>query len=186
MAWQPKGNIKGPKGDAGAQGATGAQGMPGVAGEQWFAGAGVPSSGVGAINDWYLNNSNGDFYEKTSGTTWTLRGNLKGPQGNTGSQGSQGATGSQGRKASKDRKACKVLRVQLDKPKHGGVVVAHHLAALVRLVTSTSTMLTATYPKRQVAAHGLRALTSWGLKVQQVQPQLRAYCFLPRLETLHN
>lgn len=99
MAWQPKGNIKGPKGDAGAQGATGAQGLPGVAGEQWFAGAGVPSSGVGAINDWYLNTTNGDFYEKTSGTSWTLRGNLKGPTGNTGAQGSQGpqgATGSQG------------------------------------------------------------------------------------------
>jgi hypothetical protein len=96
MAWQPKGNIKGPKGDTGLQGATGATGPAGLAGEAWFAGAGVPSSGVGAINDWYLNTTNGDFYEKTSGTVWTLRGNLKGPTGPQGAQGNTGATGSQG------------------------------------------------------------------------------------------
>jgi hypothetical protein len=119
MAWQPKGNIKGPqgiagppgsagpqgpKGDAGAQGAagaTGAQGAQGTPGEKWSAGAGPPSGAAPGpiIGDWYLDTTTGDVYEKTGGSAWTLRGNIKGPKGDTGTTGSQGlpgATGPQG------------------------------------------------------------------------------------------
>lgn len=56
----------------------------------------MPASGVGNVGDWYLVSTNGDFYEKTSATVWTLRGNLKGPIGNTGPQGAQGNTGTTG------------------------------------------------------------------------------------------
>lgn len=96
MAWQPKGNIRGPQGAAGATGATGAQGVAGAAGEQWYSGAAVPPSGTGNIGDWYINTATSDVYEKTSATVWTLRMNIKGNTGATGSQGPQGATGSQG------------------------------------------------------------------------------------------
>lgn len=100
----PKGDpgpqgIQGVKGDTGTPGSTGATGAPGTPGEQWFSGSGAPSTALGVLNDWYLNSANGDFYEKTAASTWTLRGNLKGPQGAQGAQGIQGntgATGSQG------------------------------------------------------------------------------------------
>lgn len=112
----PKGDqgIQGIQGVAGTPGSTGTQGPPGTAGtpgEQWFTGTSVPASGLGVTGDWFLNSTNGDYYEKTAATTWTLRGNLKGstgaqgpagptgsqgPQGNTGSQGPQGNTGAQG------------------------------------------------------------------------------------------
>ena len=100
MAWQPKGNIRGPTGPAGPQGLIGPPGATGQA-EAWWSGAGVPPTATGAIGDWYVNTSNSDVYEKTGSSTWTLRLNIKGAQGATGSQGPQGnpgATGSQGPK----------------------------------------------------------------------------------------
>jgi Collagen triple helix repeat (20 copies) len=125
MAWTPKGNIKGPKGDTGAAGNTGAtgpqgpigntgpQGPQGVKGdtgntgpqgpigqaEAWWSGAGAPPSGTApgtAIGDWWLDTTSGDVWEKTGGSTWTLRGNIRGPKGDQGTQGSQGATGATG------------------------------------------------------------------------------------------
>ena len=60
---------RGPSGAAGADGA------------EWFNGAGAPAGGTGVVGDYYINNSNGDYYEKTGTTTWTLRGNLEGPAG---------------------------------------------------------------------------------------------------------
>lgn len=69
---------------------------PGTPGEEWFTGAGAPSGGIGAVNDWYLDSVTGDYYEKTGATTWTLRGNLKGPAGATGPAGPTGATGATG------------------------------------------------------------------------------------------
>jgi hypothetical protein len=76
----------------------GAPGTNGTAGEKWFTGSGAPAGNLAgsAVGDWYLNSTNGDFYEKTLTSTWTLRGNLKGPQGATGSTGSTGAPGSTG------------------------------------------------------------------------------------------
>ena len=129
MAWEPKGNIKGPqgiagppgaqgsqgpqgdtgaqgpqgiqgpqgvKGDKGDPGATGSQGPAGTPGEVWFTGTAAPGSGLGIVGDWFLVSTTGDYYEKTGASTWTLRGNLKGPQGIQGTQGPQGNTGSQG------------------------------------------------------------------------------------------
>ena len=97
MAWQPKGNIKGPKGDTGNTGATGPTGPAGAAGEKWATGAGPPGgASPGGVGDWYLNSTNGDYYEQTAPSVWTLRGNLKGPTGATGSQGPQGNTGAAG------------------------------------------------------------------------------------------
>lgn len=97
MAWQPKGNIRGPQGVAGTAGATGAQGPAGQNGERWFTGTAVPTTVSGAVvGDWYLLSTTGDFYECTGTNQWTLRGNLKGATGATGSQGPQGNTGAQG------------------------------------------------------------------------------------------
>ena len=59
----------------------------GGSGERWFTGSGTPNDATGEIGDFYLNNANGDYYEKTGATTWTLRGSLRGPQGPQGVQG---------------------------------------------------------------------------------------------------
>jgi hypothetical protein len=42
---------------------------------------------VGKDTDFYLNTSNGDYYQRVSGA-WTLKGNLTGPQGPAGPSGS--------------------------------------------------------------------------------------------------
>jgi len=80
----------GPIGPTGPTGPTGPQGTAGTPGEQWFTQAGAPSGATGVVGDWSLDSSNGDYYEKTGSSTWTLRGNLKGPQGNAGSAGTPG------------------------------------------------------------------------------------------------
>jgi Collagen triple helix repeat (20 copies) len=91
--WTDSGNIQGPAGPAGPTGpqgptgATGSQGPAGTAGEKWYTGSGAPAGATGAVADWYLDSAAGDFYEKTGASTWTLRGNLKGPVGPTGPQG---------------------------------------------------------------------------------------------------
>jgi hypothetical protein len=58
----------------------------GGGGSTWFDGAGVPSSGTGINGDYYLNTTNGDVYRKSSGT-WSVVGNIKGPQGDDGADG---------------------------------------------------------------------------------------------------
>jgi hypothetical protein len=124
MAWQPKGNIKGPIGPAGPQGLQGVQGAPGTAGaqgpqgatgaqgvagpqgaqgptgatgqaEKWYNGAGPPAAGLGVLGDLYLDNTSAGVYEKLSGG-WSFIANIKGPTGNTGATGSQGPQGAQG------------------------------------------------------------------------------------------
>jgi hypothetical protein len=71
----------------------------GVQLNQWRYGTTVPAAALGAMGDFYLNTQTGDVYYKTNSTTWTLTGNIKGPQGNvgaTGATGPAGATGPQG------------------------------------------------------------------------------------------
>ena len=71
----------------------------GVQLNQWRYGATAPSTALGNIGDFYLNTATGDVHYKSAATTWTLTGNIKGPQGNagaTGPQGPAGATGLQG------------------------------------------------------------------------------------------
>ena len=89
-AWTLRDNLTGP------QGATGTAGTAGAAGSKWFTQAGAPATGTGAVGDFALDSTNGDYYEKTGASTWTLRGNLKGPQGATGTTGSQGPQGNPG------------------------------------------------------------------------------------------
>ena len=87
----------GPTGPTGATGSTGSTGAPGAAGtpgEMWFTGSSNPTTVAGAISgDWFLNSTSGDYFDLV-GTTWTLRGNLKGPQGIQGIQGVPGTAGS--------------------------------------------------------------------------------------------
>jgi hypothetical protein len=84
-----QGNLTGPQGIAGNDGADGAPGSI------WRDGTGVPSNGLGIDGDYYIDNSNGDYYERVGGV-YTLLGNLTGPQGDQGPQGLTGDTGPQG------------------------------------------------------------------------------------------
>jgi hypothetical protein len=81
--WTVRSNIKGPTGSQGIQGIQGIQGVQGPTGqaEAWFSSAGAPAGGTGAVGDWHLNTTNGDVSEKTGASTWTVRGNIRGPQG---------------------------------------------------------------------------------------------------------
>jgi Collagen triple helix repeat (20 copies) len=101
-AWPAGTSLIGPQGPQGIQGIQGVQGptgntgSQGTPGEKWFSGSGNPGTVSGAINgDWYLDTSDGDVFELVSGT-WTLRGNIRGPQGIQGIQGIQGPAGADG------------------------------------------------------------------------------------------
>jgi hypothetical protein len=59
--------------------------------EEWLSAPGPPATNTGNVGDWYLNETNGAVYEKTTDTTWTQRADLTGPQGPTGLQGPTGA-----------------------------------------------------------------------------------------------
>lgn len=61
----------------------------------YVASSGVPLSSLGLVGDLAVN-VEGDLYEKTGASTWTLRGSLKGPTGNAGADGINGADGSDG------------------------------------------------------------------------------------------
>ena len=89
-AWTLRDNLTGP------QGVQGNPGTPGVVGSKWYSGTGAPAGGTGVVGDWYLNDTNGDVYEKTGASTWTLRDNLTGPTGTQGTQGNPGTAGTTG------------------------------------------------------------------------------------------
>lgn len=55
---------------------SGPAGPAGQPGSVWFNGSGAPAGGLGVIGDYYINNDNGNYYEKTLVSTWTLLGNL--------------------------------------------------------------------------------------------------------------
>lgn len=61
--------------------AQGETGPTGPKGSVWYNDAGVPNAVDGVVGDYYLNDTNGDTYEKTAESTWTLVGNIKGPPG---------------------------------------------------------------------------------------------------------
>jgi hypothetical protein len=70
-----------------------------VSNSHWFAGAGAPSGTLtgSAVNDMYLNTTDGSIYKKTATTTWTIQsGSIKGATGVTGATGTTGATGATG------------------------------------------------------------------------------------------
>jgi len=80
--------TQGPAGPPGSGG--------GGSGSIWYEGAGVPSSGLGADGDFYLNTANGDVYQKAAGSWGAAVGNIAGPQGPQGPTGPTGPTGPQG------------------------------------------------------------------------------------------
>jgi hypothetical protein len=65
----------------------------GVQLNQWRYGATAPVAALGSMGDFYLNTATGDVHYKSAASTWTLTGNIKGPQGNAGAAGATGATG---------------------------------------------------------------------------------------------
>lgn len=65
-------------------------------GTQIWTGAGVPPNTLGSDGDFYVNTSNGNYYQKTSGAWGSPVGNLTGPAGGTGPQGIQGIQGNIG------------------------------------------------------------------------------------------
>lgn len=68
-------------GTQGIQGPTGSQGPAGVNANRWRSGVGVPSNALGSVDDYYLNTANGDVYQKTASTVWTLIADISGPVG---------------------------------------------------------------------------------------------------------
>lgn len=84
--------LPGPQGEQGEQGEQGPQGDASL----WYTGTtDNPSSANLSEGDCYLNTTNGNVYYYTSGG-WTLKGNIKGPQGAKGDTGDTGATGETG------------------------------------------------------------------------------------------
>ncbi len=59
-------------------------------------GSGAPAGSLGNVDDRYIDNDTGDYYEKTGASSWTLTGNFEGPQGVQGIQGLQGLQGDTG------------------------------------------------------------------------------------------
>ena len=47
-------------------------------GSKWHTGSGTPAAALGRTGDFYLDSDVGDFYEKVTFNTWTLRGNVDG------------------------------------------------------------------------------------------------------------
>jgi len=110
-AWIVIANIKGPQGDIGETGSSGAQGdagpsgadgIDGQDGNRWYSDYGPPSDDMGLVDDYYIDLTNGDIYERIQASSsssgdnpgaWIVTGNIKGA---TGAQGVQGPQGEQG------------------------------------------------------------------------------------------
>lgn len=83
-------NIVGPQGPIGP---IGPQGNPGERGNRWTSNSRTPEAGFNTISgDQWLDTNTGNIYEY-NGTSWSLKGNIKGPQGIQGPQGRQGDAG---------------------------------------------------------------------------------------------
>lgn len=67
----------------------GRAGTNGTNGAQWRVGSGAPDNSVGADGDLYLDGDTGDVYQRASGT-YTVVGNIRGPQGVQGFRGIRG------------------------------------------------------------------------------------------------
>lgn len=100
--------IDGKDGRNGRNGVDGAKGKDGKDGKdgtstRWFSSRGKPNYSTGTINDFYIDSSNGNYYEKVDSMNWELRGSLRGPTGPTGfsgggsSEGGSGEAGADGR-----------------------------------------------------------------------------------------
>lgn len=76
-------NIKGATGATGPAGSNGTNGTNGTNGSTWFTGSSSPSSGTGVNGDLYFETSNGNVWQKISGT-WSIIANITGATGATG------------------------------------------------------------------------------------------------------
>ena len=83
--------LKAEKGDKGDQG------EPGIAGSRWYSGSGVPVDELGVENDFYLDISNDDVYQKGVSSWDSPVANIKGAPGLAGSDGTNGTDGDDGR-----------------------------------------------------------------------------------------
>lgn len=73
-------NIKGLPGTDGVDGTDGTDGVDGADGSIWYEGTGAPGGGLGVNGDFYLNDVNGDVYQKAAGV-WGIVANIKGAPG---------------------------------------------------------------------------------------------------------
>lgn len=85
------------RGTQGTQGTQGPPGEPGAViigeGADILTGEGPPDPGLGATNQLYLDELNGDVYKKLDPEGWTIVANIKGPAGPAGADGVQGEDG---------------------------------------------------------------------------------------------
>ena len=79
-------SVLGPQGNAGQ---IGPQGPRGPVGTMWYNGYGAPAVNLGAANDYYINITNGNLYQKSAdNSTWNLASiNIIGPPGSSGRDG---------------------------------------------------------------------------------------------------
>ena len=59
----------------------GTDGTDGTDGATWYGGSGFPSSSLGVAGDFYLDQTNGRVYNKSSSTVWSFRADITGPPG---------------------------------------------------------------------------------------------------------
>lgn len=79
-------------------GASGAEGKEGKPGATWYSGTTVPSTGLGAVGDFYFRTTTSDVYKKTGEAIWSFQVNIKGEKGEKGETGGTGPTGPEGPK----------------------------------------------------------------------------------------
>jgi hypothetical protein len=81
-----KDGRNGVDGISGKDGRPGRDGKDGKDGNQWHSGEGVPSTATGKSRDFYLDLLTGNVYQRDT-TTWSKKGNIKGPSGAPGGGG---------------------------------------------------------------------------------------------------
>lgn len=95
-AWPTGVSIIGPAGANGTNGTNGTAGTNGADGRTLLSGSGVPSNGLGANGDFYINTAANTLYGPKASGVWGSATSLVGPQGIQGIQGEAGPAGSGG------------------------------------------------------------------------------------------
>lgn len=96
MVWTAVGTLGG--GGSSSSGSNGQQGPRGQDGATWLNGLGAPSLLVGKVGDFYLQNSNGQVWQKVNTLwgappQWIAATNVTGPAGKAGAAGTNGQQG---------------------------------------------------------------------------------------------
>jgi len=87
------GDLRGTDGNDGEDGLPGQDGADGTDGSTWITGSTTPNDTLGLDGDLYLNTTNGDVYEKVSGTWGSPIANIAGQDGTNGQDGADGTDG---------------------------------------------------------------------------------------------